>query len=108
MNPGVSFVKTAFLSSPSTNSSVFSWASVARETAPGHLHEVHERRRVAVVGAHDALRVLGPRSDARHRQGRGVRVEQRLRAADVIQFPERRGLQPFVFEDRLDHHVAAL
>lgn len=72
----------------------------------GHLDELHQRRRVAVMGAHHAFAQSRARRDAGDRQRRGVGVEQRRRRHDVVEPTERLLLQRQILEDGLHHHVA--
>ena len=106
MNPGRSLVTTLVLPSECKKSTVALCAQPGGVAAIGDLDQLHERRRVAVVGADDALGQPGAGRDAGDGERRGVGVEQRRRRDDVVETREGLLLQREVLEDRLDHDVA--
>ena len=70
------------------------------------LDQAHQRRRVEEVHAAHPLRPLDAGGDRGHRQGGGVRGEDRLRPAELGQFGEQAALQLEVLRRRLDHELA--
>ena len=71
--------------------------------APHHLDQLHHRRGVEEVHAHQPPRVIEPGGDGRDRKRRGVGGEQGIRRADALQLAEERALGRQVLHDRLHH-----
>ena len=79
---------------------------VGRPLGPHDLDERHQRRRVEEVHPDGTLGPLEHRCDLRHRERRGVRREDRVRANDRFERAEELVLDREVLECRLDHDVA--
>jgi hypothetical protein len=72
------------------------------------LAALHERHGVEEMQSHEPIRSCGGRGHGRDREGRRVRREDRLRAAQAIEFLPHAVLELEIFGDGLDDDVALL
>ena len=105
MKPGASSATTGVLPQRSMSATARFTESPSVCGPRDHLDERHERRRVEEVEPEHVLRPARRDGDRRHRQGAGVRREERLRRRLPVERAEDRPLEVDVLERRLDDDV---